>query len=78
MVDINTLIPANEEAPHRAVIWIQAEVYDLLKTGECSGMARHKIERFPIYLDGEDRNMAIRKLNELLAEMKESCRKSQG
>jgi len=72
---IDQLIPNNDEAPHRAVIWITAEVHELLKTGECSGMPKYKVERFPVYIDGADKFIAIRKLNELLAEVKEQCRK---
>lgn len=71
---IEKLIANNAEAPHRAILWIQAEVHELLKTGECSGMAKYKIERFPVFLDGADKFIAIRKLNELLAEVKEKCR----
>jgi hypothetical protein len=70
-------IPDNENAPHRAVIFIQAEVHELLPSGECSGRKIFDIKQFPIYLDGMDRNIAIRKLNELLAEVKEKCKASQ-
>lgn len=67
-------IPRNEKAPHRAVIHIQAEVHELLPTGECSGRPTVKIARFPIYLDGADRFIAERKLNELLEEVKTQCK----
>ena len=66
--------PANEQAPHRAVIWIQAEVHELLPTGECSGRSVYNIQQFPLFLDGADRHIAVRKLNELLAEVKEKCK----
>lgn len=70
-------IPSNPQAPHRAVIFIQAEVHELLSTGECSGRPVVKIKQFPVYLDGPDRWMAERRLNELLAEVKTKC-KTQG
>jgi hypothetical protein len=67
-------IPHDDTVPHRAVIWLQAEVHELLSTGECAGTPITTIKRFPVFLDGQDRFMAERKLNDLLAEIKQKCR----
>lgn len=67
------LVPQNDEAPHRAVIWVEAEVHELTPHGECSGMPKFRIERFPLYVDGLDRLIATRKLNELLEHLKTQC-----
>lgn len=66
-------IPENPNGPHRAVIWLQAEVHELLSTGECSGRPVEKVDVFPVYIDGENRHTAIRKMNEFLAEVKKKC-----
>jgi hypothetical protein len=34
---------------------------------------KYKVERFPVYIDGLDRNLAVRKLNELFEELKSRC-----
>lgn len=67
-------VVSNERAPHRAVIFISAEVHEVLASGEFSGRAVEKIEQFPVQLDGADRAICIRKLNELLSEVKQKCR----
>lgn len=67
-------IPGNERAPHKAVIFVRAEVHEVLPTGECSGRPVYKIVEFPLALDGADKNICIRKLNELLAQWKETCK----
>lgn len=64
----------NPKAPHRAVVWIQAEVHELTPHGECGGDPVYKIRQFPVYLDGVDQNITIRKLNELLEEVKTRCK----
>ena len=56
--------------PHRAVIWIQAEVHELTKIGECSGDAVHKIPSFPIIIDGENQAITNSRLADLVAELK--------
>lgn len=68
-------VQRNPEAPHRSVIWVRASTHELLKTGECSGMSSYEIGLFPLYVDGMNLDEAVRKLNDLLAEVKESCKK---
>ncbi len=61
----------NNEAPHRAVIWVRAEIRELLKTGECSGVAVHKNQWAPILtLDGENKESAIMLLEQFLEKLK--------
>jgi len=64
------MIQSNPDAPHRAVIWLYAEVHEMLKTGECSGSPVHKVRQFPIVIDGSNREEAIQKLEQLLKELK--------
>jgi hypothetical protein len=63
----------NNSAPHRALLKISAEVHEVLPTGDCSGMAVEKVETFYLSLDGPDAPITIRKLNDLLAELKAKC-----
>lgn len=70
-------IPDNTEAPHKALIWIRAEVHEVMKTGECTGRPVMNVEQFPVYIDGTNRDMAIRILNDLLAEFKQRCKQHQ-
>ncbi len=67
------LLPKNDDAPHRAIVWVEAEVHELTKHGECTGSPKFRIERFPIYLDGADKFIAIRQVNELLEQTKGQC-----
>lgn len=67
------MIPANSDAPHRAIIWLKAEIHEVMKTGECTGMPVQKVAEFPIYFDGMDKFTTIRKLNELFEELKARC-----
>lgn len=73
MSKATTNVPNDESAPHRAVLWLQAEVYQMLKTGECSGHSVHSVQRFPIYIDGPDRYVAINQLLEAVEEVKSKC-----
>jgi hypothetical protein len=73
MHPIDQLVAGNPEAAHRAVIWLSAEVHELTKHGECAGDPKYRVERFPVYIDGLDRNLAVRKLNELFEELKSRC-----
>ena len=67
-------LTTNPLAPHRAIIWLEAEVQELLPTGECSGRPASKIERFAVMLDGRDQALTVRRLNDLLAEVKAKCK----
>lgn len=70
---VDDMVKGCPDAPHRAILWIRAEVHEVTKHGECSGSVKYRVEEFPLYVDGLDRNLCVRKLNELLAEVKEKC-----
>jgi hypothetical protein len=70
---LEKLIPSNAEAPHKAIVWLRAEVHEITRTGECTGNPVYKVETFPVAIDGADRHIAIRKLNEFLEEVKAKC-----
>ena len=70
---ISRLIPSCDGAPHKAIIWVSGEVHEITKHGECSGMSKYNIKPFPLTIDGEDKDMTIRKLNEALAELRRIC-----
>lgn len=72
---LERLVPRNDAAPHRTVIWVSAETYELTPHGECSGMTKHTIKRFPVYVDGADKHIAVRKANEVLEALKEQCQR---
>ncbi len=59
---------------HTAIIFIKAEVQDQLDTGECSGRVKYEIKQFPLKIEGMDFNDAVKRLNETLAGLKETCR----
>jgi hypothetical protein len=65
---VKKLIPRNEQAPHTAILWITFEVQQRLPTGEVSGMPVHKGQQV-FKIEGGDRMIAIRKLNELLEQI---------
>jgi hypothetical protein len=44
------------EAPHKTVIWVKALTYELLHTGECSGIPVYKQE---IVLEINDNNKSV-------------------
>ncbi len=66
-------IPSDETRPHKAVLWVCAEVHEVTPQGECSGRQVYKIDRFPLAIDGADKAITIRKLNEVLEALKKSC-----
>lgn len=66
-------IPSNPTAKHRSVVWLRGETHEMISENECSGRPVYKVDLFPIYFDGDDKNIAVRKLNELLAELKQRC-----
>jgi hypothetical protein len=63
---------SNPNSPHRAVIIIQAEVHEVMPGGHCRGVPVHK-DRKVLALDGQDRYITIRRLNELLQELSQKC-----
>lgn len=63
------------EERHQAIIWVEAEVHDLLQTGECSGRCQFAIKKFPLMITGINKDDAIKRLNETLEGLKEACLK---
>jgi hypothetical protein len=61
---------SNPAHPHRALLWVQAELSELLPTGELGAEPVVKVGRFVVALDGADRATAERQLGELLADLK--------
>lgn len=55
--------------PHRVVLFVKAEVHPLNEHGECAGTEVHKADEI-IAFDGEDRAIAIRRLEDLIEELK--------
>jgi hypothetical protein len=63
----------NSTAPHSIVIVLKAQVHEVLPTGELSGNVAHKHNggQHEIFrLDAMDRDVAIRKLNELVDQLR--------
>lgn len=61
------------DIPHRAVIWVTAEVHELTPLGECSGRVAHKVPTFPLYVDGLDREQAVARLRDIIEVIEKSC-----
>lgn len=66
-------VPHDDNQPHSAVLWIEAKIYDERPTGELSGNVVTKIDRFVLQIRGSDRHLCERKLNDVLAELKQKC-----
>lgn len=69
-------VPHNDNQPHAAVITIEANVYDKRPTGELSGNVVTKIKKFHLKVEGADRVICEKRLNEILAELKTKCREA--
>ena len=67
-------VKSNPHAMHKVILWVSADVHELLETGECSGNLGLKVERFPIEIKGRNQADATRKMNEVLEELKEKCK----
>lgn len=67
-------ISCNEHAMHKAILWIEVDVTELLSTGECSGNIGHKIQRFPLTITGINKSETLRKVGTLIEEIKEKCK----
>lgn len=63
----------NELAPHRAVINIKAEVYELLPNGQCTGRPDKK-DSVLVMLTGKDAEEANLKLNQLMEKINEAIK----
>lgn len=62
----------NPQAPHRALITILAEVHELTPIGQCRGIIVHK-DRKLLQLDGQDKELTIKRLSEMLQELQNKC-----
>ncbi len=67
------MIKSNDDAPHKAIIWITAEVHELLPTGECSGLPTYKVVQFPLSINGDNKAVAVRRLEDFLKKANELC-----
>jgi hypothetical protein len=68
-------VDKNDAAPHKVVIWISANIHEIRqKDGMCAGHSAHKVETFPLYIDGNNLNDAIYKLSNFITEVKEKCK----
>lgn len=64
------MLRSNENAPHKCVILVKAVVYEVLPSGECSGIPVEQQDKI-LQIDGQDKFIAIRKMNEFLEEIKQ-------
>lgn len=64
----------NSSVPHQAIMWLHAEVHELLPTGECSGVSVHTIPQAPLVFNAENKDETIRKLEAIIMEVKTLCR----
>lgn len=68
--------PSNPTAPHAVVIYFKAEVREKLPTGELSGNMAHAhpekgTKHWEVFkMEAQDKSIAIRKLNELLRQLR--------
>lgn len=60
----------NEQAQHKCCFWIEAIAYELLPSGECSGIPIEK-RKVMLEITGQDKFILLRKMNEFLEEMKQ-------
>jgi hypothetical protein len=73
---LNRLLPKNNDCPHKAIIYVSAEVHEVTKLGEFSGMSKYTVEKFPVVIQGNDLNITIRKVNEFLERIKNEFSKA--
>jgi hypothetical protein len=59
--------------PHRACVWIYAEIHPVNSRGEFAGEPVRTHQRFPVQLDGTDLPLVERRLAELFALIREKC-----
>lgn len=69
------IITNNQEANHSAVIWLRAQLFEKLSTGELSGHAVKQIKEFPLVLHGENLADAERRLNTFIEEVKSASQR---
>jgi hypothetical protein len=61
-------VPSNPEAPHVGVVWVSAEVRQ-----EGADTPIHQVKPFPIAVRGTSKTDAIKRLDELIDELKGRC-----
>ena len=63
---------ANPTAPHACIIYFKAEIREKLPTGEFSGNVAYSTGTKPLFFkfEADDRDIAIRMLNELIDKLK--------
>lgn len=66
-------LSSNDRAKHRCVLFLRAEVHEVTKRDECSGRPVYKVPEMVLRIDGADKHIALRKLNEAIAELKKLC-----
>ena len=62
------LIPHRDDVPHTAVLWVRFEVHEKMPSGDLRGSPRVKGEQV-FKVEGADRFICERRLNELLQEL---------
>lgn len=63
------LVGRREDVPHVAVLFVRFEVHEKLPSGELRGTAVDQGERV-FKVEGADRFICVRRLNELLASLR--------
>lgn len=67
------MLPRNKDAPHRVVIFVQAQIHEVLPTGECDGAHTERIPPFPLSMTGENHEAAEALLGQFILEVKKLC-----
>lgn len=57
----------------KIVIWTQAEVHEVNEHGELSGDPIHKLDRFPLSVEGDTKQKCVDKLKDIIEGMKKIC-----
>ena len=60
----------NPTAPHKIILYLRAEVREVMPTGEIHGNTAHNHPMEVFAHDAQDRDIAIRVLNEFLQELR--------
>jgi hypothetical protein len=61
-------------SPHKAIIWVMAEVHDVNEFGECTGRVVHQIQQHVVAtIDAPTRDETVKRLNESLSGLKTAC-----
>ena len=58
------------DAPHKVVIWIRGDVYELLRTGEISGRSVES-KLHTIQISGKSREECVSKLTDAMEKLKQ-------